>query len=739
MKKLLSMIFGLVMSVNANIAPGANDVCFYEYSGYRGEAVCYEWLNYEPFDKNEMYGSLKNNVTSIRVGSNVKVRTFDGEGFTGHQQTFYSDNSFIESQYRDRVASFILYSKEQSAYKSDESMVCMYTAINYGGKETCFNVANYYEERSLAYEPDFYHKIKSIKVGKNLQIRVWNGVGFFHWLTQYETSIDVPDLTKHGITRLGSFKISIKPEKLISKDGDIIDGYNPTTQKITKINLTMAGASMGGDYKASIDNLGNGNYNAYFVTNVHAKVVSFKIEGNKIFALSAKYRYGNYCRECSDYNPINLAQTTKEDGYGIYKLSIETELKEANIKDLLPKQSDLYYKLNTLEFIKNVYSKFKVANLNLKDGYWIKSINLPENTNEIPKGSILKVTTRAGWDVYFKSKFILKRGILYTLIYNGKTWDISRSFGNRYIPLSGINFSESESDLAVKNIVATMNGSWVGGDYKATIDELEEGKYAAYINAGAYAKVVSFEITDGLIKTTGAKYRVGKYNRDATDYRNVSVATSATSSSYGIHNVQVTLGKYEPKQYNLNNLLGGNISQINTLEFMKKYFSRPNIGNLSLYDGYWIRNLDFPEYTSELAKGAIIKVKTTATWTVNFKGNALDKNRFYTFEYDGNIWRAVGQKNIKELLSTQKQLQDNLNTLKFLKDFYSKYNVGKLNLYNGYWIRDINLPENTDNIAVGSRLEIKTTAGWDVKFKGKVLQRGKLYIAEYDGSVWNLQ
>jgi hypothetical protein len=103
-----------------------------------------------------------------------------------------------------------------------------------------------------------------------------------------------------------------------------------------------------------------------------------------------------------------VATNEFEQGYGVHSLQAKFAV---DISKVLPTQADLGSKLNNLDFIKTVFTaSSKEAILELANGYWLYSVNLPENTSEIPTGSKLRLSSNAGYNVWFKDKFTLIRG-----------------------------------------------------------------------------------------------------------------------------------------------------------------------------------------------------------------------------------------------------------------------------------------------------------------------------------------
>lgn len=210
-----------------------------------------------------------------------------------------------------------------------------------------------------------------------------------------------------------------------------------------------------------------------------------------------------------------------------------------NVRSLLKNQSQLANNINNEEFLVNLFKQYKKITLKIANGFWVRQINLPKDTTIIA-GSVMEISRTAAWGTNFEGKFNFVKNELYTFTYNGSTWDITKSFGDKFITTNGLSFPQSTlNNFSVKNIEATLSGAWMGGSYKATIDYLGENKFAAYLNTPQHAKVVEFQISNGKIKTTRAKYRFGKYDRNAKDYRNVAIATAKNNGAYGIYKVKV--------------------------------------------------------------------------------------------------------------------------------------------------------------------------------------------------------
>lgn len=423
--------------------------------------------------------------------------------------------------------------------------------------------------------------------------------------------------------------------------GNVVPGFDSSKHRVMGVTAKMNGGSIGGNYTANLvdrSDLGAGRWDAHIQTGIHNKVVELKFEGKKVTAIAAKYRVGGY-QTTGGYIPALVATNEVEQGYGVHSLQASFA---ADIRKLLPTEADLGSKLNTLDFIKTVFlSGSKEAVLELTDGYWLYSVNLPENTSEIPTGSTLRVSSNAGYNAWFKDKFILTRGVTYVMTYNGKTWDIARNLGASYVNTAGLVLPESSSITSL-NVSAQMNGASVVGDYNTTSDYLGEGRYNLYIVTPEHTKVVEVQVAGGVVKALGAKYRTGSYDRFASDYIPASLATSPTTGGYGVHDVVVTFGTYQPKTRNMRDYAADQAeltTKLGSLNFYKTIWgTRPDVLEINVENYYWIGNITLPSNTNTIATGSVAKIKATSDWNTAVNGATLTYGVAYTFTYNGTSW-----------------------------------------------------------------------------------------------------
>jgi hypothetical protein len=325
----------------------------------------------------------------------------------------------------------------------------------------------------------------------------------------------------------------------VTSQGINIPNFDPSKQRVNGMNAVMSGGWIGGTYNASIDNFGyGGRFNAYVVAGSYAKVVELQVEGNKIKALGAKYRNGGYDRNANDYITANVATSESDNGYGVNNPNFTFGTPSLDVKAWLPTENDLSSRLNVAPFLQNVFGFYTTASLTTTDGYWLSALNFPKNTSAIPTNSTVLFRSNSSYSVSFENRFTLEQATDYKIIYNGTNWDLEKNFGNNFLTTNGFNLPES-SGLDVKKIELRMLGGWTDGYQTPSIDSIGNDNYNAYLNLWQVSKVVSFKIENGKIKVTGAKYRNGSYQKDATDYISAPIAGSATAPGYGLTNVVV--------------------------------------------------------------------------------------------------------------------------------------------------------------------------------------------------------
>ena len=440
-----------------------------------------------------------------------------------------------------KIAFFIMAIASSSAFAVNgnppvqPNEVCWYQNTYINGARYCYSYPN---SAFVPWVGDGNNdKWSSVEVGRNVVVQAFSDQNYGG--TQWYINTDFDNFQDNfSNDAISSFKISPNINFVTTADQTLPNHFPSSTHRISELQTTLSGGWVGGTYQASIHYYHNdGRFDAYIYAAPYTKVVELKVEGNKIKALRAKYRYGNYISNATDYVNVNLATSEWEDGYGVKNPKFNYyEIK--NVRDSLPNQYDLNTSLNTLWFLSNIFSYHSNVSLTTQDGYWLPTINFPKNTTAIPTNKRFIFRSDSSSTVSFENRFTFEQSVNYEMIYNGTNWDLEKRFDNNFLTTNGSNLPESDF-LNVKSITAVMGGAWIDGTPNVSIDALGNGLYNAYVNYGNFSKVTVFRIGNGKIKIIGAKYRNGNYLRDATDYISAPIAGSATAPGYGLTNLVV--------------------------------------------------------------------------------------------------------------------------------------------------------------------------------------------------------
>jgi uncharacterized protein YukJ len=465
------------------------------------------------------------------------------------------------------------------------------------------------------------------------------------WSVKYKDLFTLTRSRDYTFTYNGTdWDISQELSEYIPTNGVDVSIPNGLLYQMIDVQATLNGAWIGKDVVAQIDNLGNGKYAAYLENSTHTKVVVFEIRDGKIKTLDAKYKNGKYSTNDADYTDAGYIATSATGGsYGIHSVKVsysKYKQQTREISEYLGNEYIINDKFNTVSFLKEVFAKPDILNVNLYN-YWLKSIDLPNNI-DIPRGSTIKLKTPMGYDVRYANKIRLVKNGDYTLTYTGTTWDI-RQETTGYIPTSGFHDIQMSLNPAfkVKKIEATMNGAWIGEDTPAIIDDLGNGKYAAYFTNSTHTKVVVFELKNGSIKTLDAKYKYGSYTRNDYDYTDAGdIATAYNNGSYGIFNVKFTYSQELDIEHGISEYVGDEYiihDKVHSVSFLEKVFAKTTILDINLYN-YWLKSIDLPKGIN-IPKGSTIKLKTPMGYDVRYAGKInLVKNGDYLLTYNGNGW-----------------------------------------------------------------------------------------------------
>ena len=129
MKKLLMFLCsGLI--AGSSFAIGPKEVCVYEHANYQGQKQCYV-AGANGFQVPDL-GIFNDKISSIDVGSEVMVETFEHANFGGVNVWFHASTAFT-SYLNDQISSLKISS-------SDPRTVCLFKDGNFTGERKCFKL-----------------------------------------------------------------------------------------------------------------------------------------------------------------------------------------------------------------------------------------------------------------------------------------------------------------------------------------------------------------------------------------------------------------------------------------------------------------------------------------------------------------------------------------------------------------------------------------------------------------------
>lgn len=134
-----------------------------------------------------------------------------------------------------------------------------------------------------------------------------------------------------------------------------------------------------------------------------------------------------YCAGGYGVNPVNTLKDCDDMSIEnkFFKRSVISGYQPVvyNVRDHAPTQTELTNKVNSIDFLKWFFRKPKSTLLiNLEDGYWVPSINLPLKTDLISWGSVVKIKTNAVWDTKWNNGNVLLRDKVYKATFNTQEW-----------------------------------------------------------------------------------------------------------------------------------------------------------------------------------------------------------------------------------------------------------------------------------------------------------------------------
>lgn len=187
-----------------------NEVCLYEHAYYKGAKRCFnavnEYNNVASFSDRWWNDA----VSSVKVGNNVRLRTFEHNDFKGKSKTYDKDNPFI-SEMNDMISSLEVVTKSLDK----ELQVCLYEHAYYAGNEKCYHFID--RNINIGFLASLNDHFSSLKVGKALQLSTYEHSQYKGRQQIYHGGTEIPFL--------GNFNDMISSLKIK------LDGYTTVQSK----------------------------------------------------------------------------------------------------------------------------------------------------------------------------------------------------------------------------------------------------------------------------------------------------------------------------------------------------------------------------------------------------------------------------------------------------------------------------------------------------------------------------
>lgn len=149
---------GVSPGVGVEVAPGAADrVCFYKNNNYSGAHFCRQAGLY-----NAMPAGFNNNVSSIRLHGNAKVRICEFQNMGPFCRDLNSSDPSIGSMLNNRVSSFRVHLGGLPPLKQ----ACLFDGANYTGQHLCYRVGTH------SLPPAAYDKASSVRLHAGAHARL---------------------------------------------------------------------------------------------------------------------------------------------------------------------------------------------------------------------------------------------------------------------------------------------------------------------------------------------------------------------------------------------------------------------------------------------------------------------------------------------------------------------------------------------------------------------------------------
>lgn len=160
-------------------------------------------------------------------------------------------------------------------------------------------------------------------------------------------------------------------------------------------------------------------------------------------------------------------------------------------------------------------------------------------------------------------------------------------------------------------------------------------------------------------------------------------------------------------------------------------------------NGFWTRHVYLPNGVEE---GQQFIFERSSSWrvTIHYNDQTLTPERGTThvFEFVNGQWRTVLEAglDLNAVISTQQSLSEGLSQFnnRLVEDF-ARYETVSLHLYNGFWVRNVYLPERVSD---GQTFTLRRSSSWwvNVHYNGQVYRakRNSTTTFRYENERWSI-
>lgn len=706
MKKIIYFITLISSSLFAYDST-ANEICFYENTYYQGKESCYTQGNI-----NYIGDEINDTFSSIKVPKGMKVEAFESPSFMGNKSTYDGNLLSLGNSFSDKISSL----KVSEKILDIKTLLTTQTALT---KQLSSNLASYFGK---------YKKIY-LTLTDN------------YWIKNIVLPSNVSEGSIFNVRRDSTANVSIE-----------INGSKMPLEKATNYGFIFKNGKWGSNLEATSDKL------QYMID---AK--SYQI-GSILGKLDIKNSLNN-----------NLLISVDNDMFRVDKnnnIIVKKSLEEEKTYDL---------KVTINDNIKTIYVDFKiktVAQFEISGTpktqtklYQIYTFtpNVSRNDN-----LVFSIENKPNWATFDTTTGKLSgipttqevySNIVISALRNGVSKSLTsfniEVLGKDNISLfstatQGSTYASEIASKAIDNSLSTVNHTQCNNsvnwwqvefpkeatiyefDITSRLDRLDRFKNInVYLSNTPYVEGMNGVSPEKVLQSTdSAKSFVLEQPKNA---KYLIVKKDAPSGDACLHMAEV-------KVY-------GALPQTPIIKFSKELFSI----NPDLAIGSVITKIDAKDYQGDNltfeTNNELFRVDENHNLLIN---GLLEKGKAYNLRVsvkDSSNYSAFADvivyvnKNEVALRQTNLSLNSVLSqallsalTKEKLADYFNQYESLNISLYNGYWTRDIILPDNVPN---GTIFKIVTSAGYNSYVKTKdyniyLEQRNKEYVFIYFDGKWEL-